>query len=1377
MIAFLFLAFSLGQAQTSRIISKIEKLQKENTSLGRELWFTLCKNADFKGIGQYYTLYITSPKNTVANIHAYGGFAFNVRQAITANQVFQFDIPIQFEMETSDVVEDKAIHVWSEDADLSAYVLSHNSNSSDGMLVIPTTGWGTSYVVAGYESLQLGYSPGFYDYPSEFAIVANQNYTHCTIKPHDDIRATNSPTVIHKAGIPFDVDLMRGQCVQYMTIPATEAETFDVTGTIVTSNLPVGVIGASQCSNVPADYITCDHVCDMLPPIRTWAQTYQSVPFAGRKSGDSFLMIGTKAGGQEIWRNSSIKYTITGTNGYFIDPQVTEASTWTSDAPFMLIQYINSSSWESEHNGANPNPKGDPSMVVINSVEQYGKDVVFQTPSINTYINYVNVMVPNGSIAKTKFDNIPISSFQSKAQTPVPFSNYTAFQISNVLPGTHEVKSDSGIGVYIYGYGTNESYAWSGALGLRTINDPDTIAPIATITGDCFNSLVNITDNQTTPPASEIAEMKLDSLFNMQYSPDQAYEIGIASTATYYQMNVVDSTKEAYLRVEIHDYAGNRTMITSTYSPQAASITPSVLNFGAGAVGVTACKDILISNTGKVPYTWKSLQLALANLGFVISPFDSSAIPVGGSRTVHICYTPKTGGLSSDTLLLSDGCITTQAIVTGTGGQPDFTVIGEDFGCQIVGSTTVQAKALITNVSATRIQIDDIQTTDPNFTVSPPITFPIFVNAGAQLPVSLAFKPNVVGNSFTATLKVKSNTIGERDAIITGCGIAPGLMITKDLDSVSVCGAAISFADTIISTGTTGTTVSKIILTDTNFKVSTLRNANGRPVGEPPVSLTKNDTIIAFLNFFPPPKATGMYSTKLFVISDRGDTTNSVTTNIRAIYREITIKKDSAVMGSLPYGSPIVYDTVTYCNEQADSVLINGALLAPGIHNKSFSIKGYLVGGVTKTPPFSLATGECLSIAIGFDASVSTDSLQTALYTLSTNACTPLPAGRITAQVTIGAPSAQGFDLSPAILSCDKKPVNVTVTNPAVTGTVTIKSVSMRSGANFIAAPPSPATVGAGKSASVPVVFSPTPSTQASTYRDTVIIIITNIAGKPDTLYAPISASSGGINTKISSSLSATNASAGSGTVITMPIDISMTKNGVTENTSNLGITHVKLTYSYNTGLLQPLGDRLSVAYVPANGWTYDNSSVINDATGTLTLLLNNSSPLEDGMTSLGSIKFYPTITRSGTKETPVSLVNIQFITDNDSLAASCINAQPGAPTDFSIVYNCGDSALAHFLETGNTPAVIKPARPDPVSKSSGGVVSFEYAIREAGNVSLVLYDALGRQSAAIISGAWQPEGSYRTEMNIRNLASGIYIYRFQLGSGTAITGTISIEN
>ena len=865
-----------ANAQSPRIKHVIETLQKDKTqSLGRDLWFTMAQNYENQG-GKYYRLFVTSPNNTTVNIQVTGGTTS--KWPITAGQVVSFDVPLGWEVTTSCVVEDKGIRVWSNNADLTAYLLSRNPATSDGMMIIPTIGWGKEYVVAAYASLFEGYGTFVYDYPSEFSIIANQNNTICTVTPSIDLRNDAGPN-IRKKGIPFVEVLQRGQCVQYQAVPATNDE-YDVTGTLITSNNPVGVVGASQCPNIPVWFPYCDHICDMIPPVRTWAQTYQTVPFANRRGGDTYLVISSVAG-QTIKRNGQVYCVLDNKYQSYFRADIDQASLWESNAPFLLAQYINSTTW-TDIDGKDNAGIGDPAMVMVNPVEQYVPKVIFQTPNIQGaggFTNFCNVMVNKDAETKTLFDGKPISSFKGATKLPVPMSNYDAFRISSIQPGTHTVVSDSGVGVYVYGYGNYDSYAWSGSLGIKTFNDPDTIPPVATPTGECFAAYVTLTDNHLAPPASKISEMKIDSFYNMLYEPDPNYQIGVAATETFYNMHVIDSSKEAYLKIETHDYAGNRTIITSTYQPQTFALTPPIQNYGSGNVGVETCKNFIITNTGKTTITWQYIKLLIGNKGYSIKNLDMSPLTAGATRNIMVCFTPPTPALASDTLELFDGCLLQRAIVVGTGGLPDFIVGGDDFGCQLVGSLNRKSGSTIVNTSKSKVTIDTIYVDDKvhfGFDPTTPASnkLNMILTPNEQRPVEFTFMPDKLGN-FTTLAHYHSVEIGWKTATLIGCGIAPGAHISRDTLQISQCGAVVPFAFTINSTGSAETQIVKLVVDgDTAmFKTPTQFEKGGSSVNLP-VKLGLNEQFTAYMNFYPPAKASGTYTAKVYAVSDKGNTTN-----------------------------------------------------------------------------------------------------------------------------------------------------------------------------------------------------------------------------------------------------------------------------------------------------------------------------------------------------------------------------------------------------------------------------------------------------------------------------------------------------------------------
>ena len=77
-------------------------------------------------------------------------------------------------------------------------------------------------------------------------------------------------------------------------------------------------------------------------------------------------------------------------------------------------------------------------------------------------------------------------------------------------------------------------------------------------------------------------------------------------------------------------------------------------------------------------------------------------------------------------------------------------------------------------------------------------------------------------------------------------------------------------------------------------------------------------------------------------------------------------------------------------------------------------------------------------------------------------------------------------------------------------------------------------------------------------------------------------------------------------------------------------------------------------------------------------------------------------------------------------------------------------------------PAVWKLEQnyPNPFNPST----TIKYQVLKTGNVSLKIYDILGREVKSLLNEEKQP-GTYSVIFDARNLASGIYLYRIQAGS------------
>jgi hypothetical protein len=798
-LAILTQLFGAGKTNAqSRIVSSIQKESRNATSgYGRDFWFAIPLNySPTDRSTKYFSVYVSAFQSTVVNFQIDGGPV--VQKPVTLGKVAIFtsptpkkpssDLPLSTELYSSGIVEQKAIHIWSDDADLSVNFLSRRDFSSGGMYVIPTVGWGKEYIVGAYESI---FDPtGQADWPSEFVVVSNHDSTVVTITPNWDIRQDGFPSrVEHAKQIPFTVLLNKGECAQYQTVLPINDNECDLTGSLISSNNPIGVIGCSVDPYIPFPYGYADNCLSMLQPVRTWSDTYLTSPFSGRTyGGDVYCVIATKK--QTIYRNGA-QAAVVNFKGdhYFIydDVVASPAAIWTSDAPFELMQYIPSATFGTGDPLSSKRNQGDADMCCVNSADQYRNDVLFQIPIIDLasgqteFTNYVNILLPTNHEFKTTYDGIPLTTVALSPdilkieRLPIPNTSWEAVRLTykaNLGEGAHRVISDTGVGVYIYGYGTDDSYSWSGNLGIATIKSIDTIPPTVSISGTCFSTRVIARD--ILPTDSKLNSIVTDSVYNMSLTIDPSFTVGAGIDTSFYDLQVIDITKEAFAAVAVYDMAGNRTTVKSIYTPKVISFDPPFENYGVGTIQGKECREITITNTGKIPFSFAGIHLSLGNQGFIVdSTVDSSAIPIGAKRIVKICLLPKNLDNVSDTLEISDGCATSKMLLFGSGGQPDFTLSGHDFLCIDIGTKKTDTAVLAFNKSKITTTIDSITTDDPlHFTFTGPLPLPILIGSGTSQSFLFSFVPDKVGN-FSTVVHIHSVELGWRTADLTGCGQIP----------------------------------------------------------------------------------------------------------------------------------------------------------------------------------------------------------------------------------------------------------------------------------------------------------------------------------------------------------------------------------------------------------------------------------------------------------------------------------------------------------------------------------------------------------------------------------------------------------------------------
>ena len=278
----------------------------------------------------------------------------------------------------------------------------------------------------------------------------------------------------------------------------SNAPSADLTGSVVLATRRVAVFGASECANVPntarctvapgeeegvcewdgqspcADSYDClsfntcccDHLEDMLFPVKTWGTRYLCARTMPRNQEPDF------------WRIVAAKdNTVIET----IPPQaaipVLNAGEWfefpsmgdfeiSANHPVFVAHFMASEDSPDPNVNGIPQPGdaniGDPAMMFVVPDQQFRSDYVFLAP--NAYAkDFVTLVAPTGSAVYLDGELVDDAEFSLFG------SGEFSVARREITDGVHTVSSDDVVGVEVYGYDDWVSYGYAGGLDLKDL--------------------------------------------------------------------------------------------------------------------------------------------------------------------------------------------------------------------------------------------------------------------------------------------------------------------------------------------------------------------------------------------------------------------------------------------------------------------------------------------------------------------------------------------------------------------------------------------------------------------------------------------------------------------------------------------------------------------------------------------------------------------------------------------------------------------------------------------------------------------------------------------------------------------------------------------
>jgi gliding motility-associated-like protein len=207
-----------------------------------------------------------------------------------------------------------------------------------------------------------------------------------------------------------------------------------------------------------------DNLLEQMYPISTWGKEFISV-LSAQVILDVFRIIASENNTTVLVQGTKTD-TLKLNQGQFVEYQKGESTYISSNKPIAVAQYNVGGTC-----GGNPSRLGDPSMVLLNSIEQIRDTVTLYNSSFQQITeNYLNVVALSTDISKVTLDGTPLGNIPGVIGTVAGNSKYSFARIK-VNAGSHTLISNGcGMSVTAYGYGNAESYAYNGGASFKPIN-------------------------------------------------------------------------------------------------------------------------------------------------------------------------------------------------------------------------------------------------------------------------------------------------------------------------------------------------------------------------------------------------------------------------------------------------------------------------------------------------------------------------------------------------------------------------------------------------------------------------------------------------------------------------------------------------------------------------------------------------------------------------------------------------------------------------------------------------------------------------------------------------------------------------------------------
>ncbi|MCA9714687.1 MAG: IgGFc-binding protein, partial [Myxococcales bacterium] len=380
-----------------------------------------------------------------------------------------------------------------------------NSSANDSSMLLPEHALRKEYIVYSYPGFQDKNDEDINGHPSYFTVLALDYDTTVTWTPPVATDETGFKVKYVKAGAQGSVVMDKYELMQIAAADVNgDWKRRDVSGTIIESDKPIWVVGATACAFVPYEGENpgvsgqgfCDHLQEQLIPLDHWGRRYVGIHAKLRQQERRYWRVFAGEDDTKVWvipqqgqLDEDGAVISLAKKGDFYEFSVD--SSWEeqkeygnkdsglifiSNKKIMPVQYIAGAQELTWDEGS---PIGDPSMYAMVPVEQYLKRYAFTTGQ-GYRDNYVQIVHRKGG-APVYVDDVEVTGYTELGPEgdEVPGLEVETYEIVSwpVNDGAHFAQSDDKFGITNIGYADPNfetkvgfaSYAYPGGMALEVI--------------------------------------------------------------------------------------------------------------------------------------------------------------------------------------------------------------------------------------------------------------------------------------------------------------------------------------------------------------------------------------------------------------------------------------------------------------------------------------------------------------------------------------------------------------------------------------------------------------------------------------------------------------------------------------------------------------------------------------------------------------------------------------------------------------------------------------------------------------------------------------------------------------------------------------------